>query len=137
MHRRCRDVSDERGLRLRRSAISVDRRSRVCILLLLPALPADDRWRSFVGIALNVADVELAGEIKYYEQTSDAGFKTYSGFCPTCGSPVLSKTERFQDRLYLHAATLDDPSVFDPSFTVFEKSAQPWDHADLKLRDDT
>ena len=89
------------------------------------------------AFALPSSDVKMTGDVKYFKQVSDSGFATHAGFCPTCGSPVLSKTERFPDRLYMHVATLDDPSTFDPSFVVFEEAAQPWDHIDLKLQDTT
>ena len=87
------------------------------------------------AFALQNSGVKVTGDVKYFEQVSDAGFATYAGFCPICGSPVLSKTERFPDRLYMHVATLDDPSTFDPNFVVFEEAAQPWDHIDLKFQD--
>ena len=87
------------------------------------------------AFALRSAGLTLTGAVKFFEQVSDSGFATFAGFCPTCGSPVLSKTERFPDRLYMHVATLDDPSGFDPSFVVFEEAAQPWDHIDIAFRD--
>ena len=39
------------------------------------------------------------------------------------------------ERLYLHAATLDDPSIFKPTFVVFQDAAQPWDVIDPALLD--
>ena len=86
------------------------------------------------AFALHRDEVELTGEMRYFEQEADSGAATYSGFCPRCGSPVISKTARFPDRLYFHAATLDDPSAFAPKFAVFEEAAQPWDPVDPRLR---
>ena len=85
------------------------------------------------AFTLDREHVHLTGKIEYYEQSADSGHPTYSGFCPRCGSPILSKTSRFPDRLYLHAATLDDPSLFEPKFVVYEEAAQPWDHIDPGL----
>ena len=82
------------------------------------------------AFALGADTVELTGEIRHYEQTADTGSPTRSGFCPTCGSPVLSRTDRFPYRIYFHAATLDDPSQIKPEFVVFAESAPPWDHID-------
>jgi len=79
------------------------------------------------AFALPVDEVKITGEIREYKGSSDAGADTYSGFCPTCGSPLTSRTDRFPERLYFHAATLDDPSVFQPQFVVFAEAAQPWD----------
>lgn len=79
------------------------------------------------AFAVQRADVTLTGEVREHGQPSDSGARTHAGFCPVCGSPILSRTERFPDRLYLHAATLDDPSGFKPQFAVHEEAAQPWD----------
>lgn len=86
------------------------------------------------AFALPETEVELSGDIRYFSQPSDSGAATHSGFCPGCGSPILSKTDRFPERIYLHAATLDDPSGFEPRFAVFEEMAQPWDPVDARLR---
>lgn len=79
------------------------------------------------AFALSVTDVTMTGKIAYHEQQADTGYATWSGFCPECGSPLISKTAQYPDRLYFHAATLDDPSTFEPTFLVFEHGAQPWD----------
>lgn len=79
------------------------------------------------AFALDRRTVDLQGEVRYHQAPADNGAPTYSGFCPTCGSPILSKTSRFPDRLYFHAATLDDPARFEPAFVVYEENALPWD----------
>ena len=79
------------------------------------------------AFALPVEAVKIEGNIKEYQGTSDVGATTFSGFCPHCGSPITSRTERFPERLYFHAATLDDPSRFKVAFSVFEEEAQLWD----------
>ena len=79
------------------------------------------------AFALPVSTVRVHGEIREFEAGSDAGAATFSGFCPICGSPMTSRTERFPERIYFHAATLDDPALFSPMFSVFEECAQPWD----------
>jgi len=86
------------------------------------------------SFAVAADGVRLSGPIKYFEQVSDSGAHTKSGFCPECGSPILSKTDRFPGKLYLHAATLDDPSIFSPSAIVHQASAQPWDYMDPRLK---
>ncbi len=86
------------------------------------------------AFALPINDVELTGKIVYHEQIADSGHATYSGFCPACGSPLVSKTDQYPDRIYINAATLDEPSIFRPTFLVFEGMAQPWDPIDVRLR---
>ncbi|MES0879378.1 GFA family protein [Roseibium sp. SCP14] len=79
------------------------------------------------AFALPVSMLEIQGDIREFQAGSDAGVETFSGFCPNCGSPMTSRTKRFPERIYIHAATLDDPGVFHPTFSVFEECAQPWD----------
>lgn len=69
----------------------------------------------------------ILGEVKYFTQTADSDYETQNGFCPTCGSPVLGLSGRFPEARYIHAATLDDPSIFAAEMVVFSECAQPWD----------
>ena len=85
------------------------------------------------AFAMSANDVALTGEVRYFEHQSDSGYATHSGFCPTCGSPIVSKTAQIPDRLYFYVATLDQPSNFEPQFVVFEDAALPWDHMDPSL----
>ncbi|MEX3008694.1 GFA family protein [Hoeflea sp. TYP-13] len=86
------------------------------------------------AFAVSRAETRLHGPIKHYEHVADTGARTKTGFCPECGSPIVSSTERFPERIYLLAATLDDPTVFRPQFAVFESEAQPWDTVPPELR---
>jgi len=57
-----------------------------------------------------------------------------SGFCPTCGSPILKKSSGYPELLFINAATLDDPSLFKPQKVVWIISGkQPWDYVDPSL----
>ena len=76
---------------------------------------------------LAVTDLQFEGDIRFFEQPADSGAMTSNGFCPSCGSPILGRTDRFPDAVYLHAATLDDPTLFVPQAVVFSEAAQPWD----------
>ena len=64
-----------------------------------------------------------------YEMKGGSGASTFSGFCPTCGSQVTRASLRMQDLVYVHAGTLDEPSLYTPSRSIFAASAQPWDNA--------
>ena len=83
--------------------------------------------------AITTNKVEIKGVIKYYEQLSDDGNTVSSGFCETCGSPVLKKTSGYPQYLMFHAATLDEPGAFKPEMVVYSKFKQPWDHIDPSL----
>ncbi|WP_371933276.1 GFA family protein [Ruegeria discodermiae] len=79
------------------------------------------------AFAIPKVEFKVSGIIREFASPSDNGAITYAGFCPECGSPLTSRTERFPERIYVHAATLDDPSKFCPAFVVYGEMAQPWD----------
>mgnify|MGYP001794449442 FL=1 len=85
------------------------------------------------AFAVPAAEFEVSGIIKEFASASDNGSVTYAGFCPECGSPLTSRTERFPERIYIHAATLNEPSRFRPTFVVFADAAQPWDLPNNRL----
>ena len=78
-------------------------------------------------MVLPAAAVKLSGEPRYFRTTGDAGKWIDRGFCPSCGSPVVMKLERFPDAIGIHAASLDEPKQYAPAMDIFTGSAQPWD----------
>jgi hypothetical protein len=72
------------------------------------------------------AAVKLTGALKHYEVTSDSGNKVSRGFCPNCGSPILSSMTAMADFVGLKAGSLDDRAQFKPMMQVYMKSAPPW-----------
>ena len=77
--------------------------------------------------------VLLKGELSYYDRTAANGHVVSQGFCPACGSPILNRNSGYPDQLYIHAASLDDPSLFRPERVIFRGDAQPWDVVNPKL----
>lgn len=77
--------------------------------------------------------VDLQGVLTYYDVTADDGSIVSRGFCSNCGNPILGKTTGYPDIVFIHAASLDDPSIYTPDKAVWKKSSQPWDytHPDL------
>jgi hypothetical protein len=69
----------------------------------------------------------VSGVCRIYEMTGGSGQPTYSGFCPNCGSPLTRRSERMNDRICVHAASLDDPSRYIPARSTCPENAQPWD----------
>lgn len=49
-------------------------------------------------------------------------------FCPHCGTQMAYRSTRYPDEMHFYAATLDDPSAYQP--TAHEHSAErlPWIH---------
>jgi hypothetical protein len=72
--------------------------------------------------------VRLSGEPRYHRIVGNGGKAVERGFCPNCGSQVTMKLERLPDVLGVQAASLDDPSRYNPAMDIFTDSAQPWDH---------
>jgi hypothetical protein len=71
------------------------------------------------------------GKLTYYETDSIKGAKNKRGFCGTCGSRISgAESERW---LGITAASLDDPSFFQPTEDIFVSHAQGWDCLDAKL----
>ena len=69
--------------------------------------------------------LKLTGDLKHFESTGDSGGKVSRGFCPNCGSPILSMISTMDSMIALKAASLDDPSIFKPMAQVYMKSAPP------------
>lgn len=80
--------------------------------------------------AVPVNETNVDGEVRFFDQVAESGNTISSGFCPTRGSPVFTKTTKMPELYFFHAATMDDPSVFTPQVVVYEESKQPWDHVD-------
>lgn len=85
------------------------------------------------SFALSPAAVTLSGKLSYYTLTADGSNLVDSGFCTTCGSPILKKSSGYPDMVFFHAASLDDPAQFKPQKVVYTATAQPWDLIDPAL----
>ncbi len=86
---------------------------------------------SHIMVAMEALTVR--GEVTYWESPADSGNIVGRGFCPICGSPVLSRNSGFPDHMFLRVASLDDPAKFVPTLVVFTGTAQPWDRIDPEL----
>lgn len=84
------------------------------------------------GIGLPAAAFSLTGDVTWYKITNDRGGTSMRSFCPTCGTPIMGQIEG-EELVFLHAITLDDPSVFTPQMDIFESSAQHFDRFDEAL----
>lgn len=78
-------------------------------------------------VPLDLASFAISDACNTYEMIGGSGRRTYSGFCPTCGSQLTRHSERMDDRIYAHAASLDDPGAYCPEKSIYSGSAQPWD----------
>lgn len=83
--------------------------------------------------AVDAKSTTIQGDVKFYKVTSDDGNTVSSGFCGNCGSPVLKRSSGYPQYITFHAATLDDPSSYEPQMVVYSQFKQPWDHVDPSL----
>ncbi len=77
--------------------------------------------------------VRLEGQATGWEVAGDSGnLKTHS-FCPTCGSPVYLTFTAMPNLFTIHAASLDDPSRFQPQVITYRMRGYDWDQVDPAL----
>ena len=77
--------------------------------------------------------VSVTGKVKYFSKPGGSGQLVSRGFCPDCGSPILSKVEMLPGMTGIKAGTLDDPSFYTPGMNVYTCRAEVWDVMDPKL----
>jgi hypothetical protein len=66
--------------------------------------------------------LKWVGEIVHYESTP----KTFRGFCPSCGTRLYFRSEKWPSEIHVHAATMSDPSDYKPSAQVLVRSKAKW-----------
>jgi hypothetical protein len=79
-------------------------------------------------------DLSLEGELATFEDRGSSGQTVFRQFCPRCGSPVVTDTERAREQqlIFVKAGTLDDVQDLKPGAHCWWSSRQPW----LQLADD-
>ena len=80
---------------------------------------------AFFGISLEDFSWRIEGgaqEPKFFPSSS--GVKRF--FCDKCGTPMAFQAAHYKGEIALYAATLTEPSVFQPKFHVHHKSSLSW-----------
>ncbi|MEK9821237.1 MAG: GFA family protein [Gammaproteobacteria bacterium] len=70
--------------------------------------------------------LQLNGEIKTYTVVGTAGSHVTRGFCPQCGSPIISYVEEDATLRFIKAGSLDDPGWVSPEASYWSESAWTW-----------
>ena len=73
----------------------------------------------------------ISDHCKTFEMTGGSGQSTFSSFCPECGAPLTRNSARMNDRIYVHAASLDDPGQYLPAKSIYADAAPAWDVASI------
>jgi hypothetical protein len=77
--------------------------------------------------------VKHNGEAKLWDMIGDSGNVKTRAFCLTCGSPVYMTFSAMPDVFTVHAASLDDPSRYQPQAATYAVRGHAWDHLDPAL----
>ena len=72
----------------------------------------------------------ISGGFKAYTVTGTDGSHVSRGFCPECGSPVISYVAEQPGVRFIKAGSLDDPSWVQPAASFWTGSALAWDAPD-------
>lgn len=80
------------------------------------------------------ADVKISGEATTWHVAADSGNEKAHAFCPTCGTPVYLTFLAMPDVIAIHAASLDDPSRFNPRAVTYGIRGPAWDRTDPSLQ---
>jgi hypothetical protein len=73
------------------------------------------------------------GKVTTFWTEAESGRRVAREFCPICGTPLFSYTEKRPDRVGLKVGSLDDPPEFRPNLAIWMASAQPWHSVDIAV----
>jgi hypothetical protein len=80
------------------------------------------------------ADLKISGQATSFRITAASGSDKVHAFCPTCGTPVYVTFVAAPDAIAIHAASLDDPSQFNPQAVTYTIRGHAWDTLDPSLQ---
>ena len=75
-------------------------------------------------------NIEIKGDLKYYETKGSSGMNIRRGFCINCGSGVLSYAKELSRIMFIKAGTLDNSDWIKIESNFFAKSASHWSKPD-------
>lgn len=89
------------------------------------------------GVAANMQlraeDVRITGALKEYRSVADSGNAMSRGFCPECGTHMVSRSSGQPGFLVLRAGTLDETARYRPQLAIFTSRAPEWMCMDPEL----
>ena len=77
--------------------------------------------------------LEASGELKTYTVTGTDGSHVTRGFCPECGSQLISWVEEVAGIRFVKAGSLNDSSWVTVDSSFWNVSAEPWSPVDDSL----
>ena len=79
-----------------------------------------------VGAFYPVEAVKILGAPKEYVRAGESGGMVRSYFCPSCGSTVFWKPDKFPAMIGVALGAIADPNFPAPIKSVFERSKHAW-----------
>ena len=76
------------------------------------------------------AHVTVKGAAKHWDMVGDSGNHKTRAFCPHCGSPVFLTFSAMPNLFTVHAASLDNPSRYQPQMVTYSARGHAWDRLD-------
>lgn len=73
------------------------------------------------------SELNIQGELHYFESLGSSGKPIRRAFCPNCGSQMFGLPELVPDMISIRAGTLDDPNMYQPKAEIFVSHANEWD----------
>ncbi|WP_230534479.1 GFA family protein [Microvirga roseola] len=80
------------------------------------------------------AEMKIDGGAATWRVAGEGGNEKVHAFCPTCGTPVYLTFTAMPDFIAIYAASLDDPSKFEPSTVTYNIHGFAWDSLDPSLQ---
>lgn len=74
------------------------------------------------------SQLKIEGNLAVFEDRGTSGQTVFRNFCPNCGSPVMTDTERAREQglIFIKAGTFDDVSDLNPTAHYWTKRAHHW-----------
>ena len=77
--------------------------------------------------------VKVTGALSNWGFVADSGQTTLRHFCPTCGSPMFSRSAIRDELMAFNAGNFDQAAQLKPEAVCYHETSQPWDHLDPDL----
>ncbi|MBA4117297.1 MAG: aldehyde-activating protein [Candidatus Puniceispirillum sp.] len=80
------------------------------------------------SFALALTDaLHVTGEVREVTRMSESGYPVHVGFCPACGTTLMSRSDHWAQFRTLSVGAFDDTDGLTTSFHIWTKSAYPWE----------
>ena len=79
-----------------------------------------------VNVCFPSEAVMTQGEVRWHDSVADSGNAMQRGFCPQCGTPLLSRAEARPAVVIVRAGALDNPSLLAPQMEIWTSTAPDW-----------